>query len=41
MERARNDLEEHRLICRSPLRRDRLDQGRTKGPHLRHETRSR
>jgi hypothetical protein len=27
MERARNDLEEHRLICVSPLRRDRLDQG--------------
>jgi hypothetical protein len=25
MERAKNDLEEHRLICVSPLRRDRLD----------------
>ncbi len=27
MERARNDLDEHRLICLSPLRRDRLDKG--------------
>ena len=27
MERARNDLEEHRLICVSPLRQDRLGQG--------------
>ena len=27
MERARNDLEEHQLICVSPLRRDRLNQG--------------